>query len=58
MKLSLEERDDLRFACAVTKEKLLKPIQATDEDLERRQDRVVRLEDLMVKLSKGCSPSN
>jgi hypothetical protein len=57
-KLSLQERDDLRFACAVTKEKLLKLIHATDEDLEPRQDHVVRLEDLMVKLSKGCSPSN
>jgi hypothetical protein len=37
MKLSLQERDDLWFACAATKEKPLKLIQATDEDLERRQ---------------------
>ena len=32
MKLSLQERDDLRFDCAVTKEKLLKLIQATVDD--------------------------
>jgi hypothetical protein len=28
MKLSLQQRDDLRFDCTVTKEKLLKLIQA------------------------------
>jgi hypothetical protein len=45
MKLTPQERDDLRFACALAKERLLELIQASDENL------IIRLENLVVRLT-------
>jgi hypothetical protein len=44
LKLTPQERDDLGFACALAKQRLLEPIQASDENLKDKQVLVIGLD--------------